>query len=90
MATNVTLTAVTILKDPAINGQEFWNEDSARSLYLKQSEIIGVSAYYSLINKAIIPGIVQIMINNVPTMQPISLIVTDTIETITEYMDANP
>ena len=27
MATNVTLTVVTVLKDPAPDGQEFWNND---------------------------------------------------------------
>tara|TARA_R110000796_G_scaffold46369_2_gene112059 strand:+ start:3899 stop:4171 length:273 start_codon:yes stop_codon:yes gene_type:complete len=90
MATNVILTVVTVLKDPAPDGQEFWNNDSARSLYLKQSEIIGASAYYSQVNGKVIPGIIQIMINNVVTIPGTALTVTDSMETITEYMDANP
>ena len=70
MATNVTLTVVTVLKDPAPDGQEFWNNDSARSLYLKQSEIIGASAYYSQVNGKVIPGIIQIMIDLILSMLP--------------------
>jgi|TARA_R110000744_G_scaffold244104_1_gene361008 hypothetical protein len=90
MATNVTLTVVTVLKDPASGGQEFWNNDSARSLYLKQSEIIGASAYYSQVNGKVLPGIIQIMINNVLTIPGSVLTVTDSMETIMAYMDANP
>jgi hypothetical protein len=84
MATNITLTTVTILTDSP-GGEQYWNDNTATPFYITQLQIVGVSAYYSTVNKGFLSGIVRVLLNN-----GIELIVTDSYSTIQGYMDTNP
>jgi hypothetical protein len=84
MATNVTLTTVTILTDNP-GGEQYWNSNTATPFYITQSQIVGVSAYYSTINKNFLPGVVRVLLSS-----GLELIVTDSYSIIQGYMNTNP
>ena len=84
MATNITLTTVSILIDSP-GGEQYWNNNTATPFYITQLQIVGVSAYYSTVNRGFLPGIVKILLSS-----GIELIVTDSYSTIQGYMDTNP